>query len=155
MAALFPDGIHSDESIYLIMPGAYAVAGAAALSGAVTHTVSTSVIVCELTGQISHILPMIIAVLLANAVAQSLQPSYYDSQIRIKKLPYLPDLGWGHHEYVHRNILMKSLKQICNSTCLLKNTLYNYNKKLHLLNSLPLLQIFQTFLEQCKSPVRV
>lgn len=73
-------------------------AGAAALSGAVTHTVSTAVIVFELTGQISHILPVMIAVILANAVAQSLQPSLYDSIIRIKKLPYLPELGWGHHE---------------------------------------------------------
>lgn len=72
--------------------------GAAALSGAVTHTVSTAVIVFELTGQISHILPVMIAVILANAVAQSLQPSLYDSIIRIKKLPYLPELGWGHHE---------------------------------------------------------
>uniref|UniRef100_A0A8C5BR42 Chloride channel, voltage-sensitive 2a n=1 Tax=Gadus morhua TaxID=8049 RepID=A0A8C5BR42_GADMO len=71
---------------------------AAALSGAVTHTVSTAVIVFELTGQISHILPVMIAVILANAVAQSLQPSLYDSIIRIKKLPYLPELGMGHHE---------------------------------------------------------
>ncbi|XP_014825285.1 PREDICTED: chloride channel protein 2-like [Poecilia mexicana] len=99
MAAWFPDGIHSDGSIYPIVPGGYAVVGAAALSGAVTHTVSTAVIVFELTGQISHILPVMIAVILANAVAQSLQPSLYDSIIRIKKLPYLPELGWGHHEY--------------------------------------------------------
>ncbi|KAF0046953.1 hypothetical protein F2P81_000586 [Scophthalmus maximus] len=93
MAAMFPDGIHADGSVYHIVPG-----GAAALSGAVTHTVSTAVIVFELTGQISHILPVMIAVILANAVAQSLQPSLYDSIIRIKKLPYLPELGMGHHE---------------------------------------------------------
>uniref|UniRef100_A0A8C9TI13 Chloride channel protein 2 n=1 Tax=Scleropages formosus TaxID=113540 RepID=A0A8C9TI13_SCLFO len=98
MAAWFPDGIHTDGNIYPIVPGGYAVVGAAALSGAVTHTVSTAVIVFELTGQISHILPVMIAVILANAVAQSLQPSLYDSIIRIKKLPYLPELGWGHHE---------------------------------------------------------
>lgn len=98
MAAWFPDGIHTDTTIYSIVPGGYAVVGAAALSGAVTHTVSTAVIVFELTGQISHILPIMIAVILANAVAQSLQPSIYDSIIRIKKLPYLPELGWGHHE---------------------------------------------------------
>lgn len=64
-----------------------------------THTVSTAVIVFELTGQIAHILPVMIAVILANAVAQSLQPSLYDSIIRIKKLPYLPELGWGRHQY--------------------------------------------------------
>uniref|UniRef100_A0A3Q2YZ94 Chloride voltage-gated channel 2 n=1 Tax=Hippocampus comes TaxID=109280 RepID=A0A3Q2YZ94_HIPCM len=98
MAAMFPDGIHANGSVYPIVPGGYAVVGAAALSGAVTHTVSTAVIVFELTGQISHILPVMIAVILANAVAQALQPSLYDSIIRIKKLPYLPELGMGHHE---------------------------------------------------------
>lgn len=98
MAAWFPDGIHTDGSTYRIVPGGYAVVGAAALSGAVTHTVSTAVIVFELTGQIAHILPVMIAVILANAVAQSLQPSLYDSIIRIKKLPYLPELGWGRHQ---------------------------------------------------------
>lgn len=71
-------------------------AGAAALTGAVTHTVSTAVICFELTGQISHILPMMVAVILANMVAQGLQPSLYDSIIQVKKLPYLPELGFGH-----------------------------------------------------------
>lgn len=33
-----------------------------------------------------------IAVLIANAIAQWLQPSFYDSIIQIKRLPYLPDL---------------------------------------------------------------
>lgn len=33
-----------------------------------------------------------IAVLISNAVASFLQPSIYDSIIRIKKLPYLPDI---------------------------------------------------------------
>lgn len=69
--------------------------GAAALTGAVSHTVSTAVICFELTGQIAHILPMMVAVILANMVAQSLQPSLYDSIIQVKKLPYLPDLGWN------------------------------------------------------------
>uniref|UniRef100_A0A8D2PW75 Chloride voltage-gated channel 2 n=1 Tax=Zosterops lateralis melanops TaxID=1220523 RepID=A0A8D2PW75_ZOSLA len=131
MAAWFPDGIHTDSNIYRIVPGGYAVVGAAALSGAVTHTVSTAVIVFELTGQISHILPVMIAVILANAVAQSLQPSLYDSIIRIKKLPYLPELGWGHHEkynvrvedimvrdihYVTLNCKYRDLQQVLHST---------------------------------------
>lgn len=34
--------------------------GAAAMSAAVTHTISTSVIVFELTGQITHILPVMV-----------------------------------------------------------------------------------------------
>uniref|UniRef100_H3D9X1 Chloride channel 2c n=1 Tax=Tetraodon nigroviridis TaxID=99883 RepID=H3D9X1_TETNG len=120
MAAWFPDGIHSDGTVYSIVPGGYAVVGAAALSGAVTHTVSTAVIVFELTGQISHILPVMIAVILANAVAQSLQPSLYDSIIRIKKLPYLPELGWGHHEKYNirvEDIMVRDVRYITLNCC--------------------------------------
>lgn len=45
-----------------------------------------------MTGQITHIVPIMIAVLISNAIAALLQPSIYDSIILIKKLPYLPDL---------------------------------------------------------------
>uniref|UniRef100_A0A8P4KK66 Chloride channel, voltage-sensitive 1a n=1 Tax=Dicentrarchus labrax TaxID=13489 RepID=A0A8P4KK66_DICLA len=99
MATLFPHGIVFDGILYRIIPGGYAVIGAAALTGAVTHTVSTAVICFELTGQISHILPMMVAVILANMVAQGLQPSLYDSIIQVKKLPYLPELGFGHMRF--------------------------------------------------------
>ena len=58
-----------------IRPGCYALVGSAAMSGSVTRTISTSVIVFELTGQIAHSLPVLIAVILANMVAQCLQPS--------------------------------------------------------------------------------
>ncbi|EGD83275.1 hypothetical protein PTSG_11447, partial [Salpingoeca rosetta] len=75
-----------------IVPGGYAVVGAAALAGGVTHTISTSVIVFELTGQIHHILPVMVAVLIANAICQTLSPSIYDSIIQIRGLPYLPDI---------------------------------------------------------------
>ena len=39
------------------------VPGAASLSGSVTRTISTSVIVFELTGQISHVLPAVVGTL--------------------------------------------------------------------------------------------
>uniref|UniRef100_A0A493SSI9 Chloride channel protein 2 n=1 Tax=Anas platyrhynchos platyrhynchos TaxID=8840 RepID=A0A493SSI9_ANAPP len=151
MAAWFPDGIHTDSNTYRIVPGGYAVVGAAALSGAVTHTVSTAVIVFELTGQISHILPVMIAVILANAVAQSLQPSLYDSIIRIKKLPYLPELGWGHHEkynvrvedimvrdipYVSLNCKYRDLQQVLHSTKMKSLALVDSAESMILLGSI-------------------
>uniref|UniRef100_A0AAV2K6X8 Chloride channel protein n=1 Tax=Knipowitschia caucasica TaxID=637954 RepID=A0AAV2K6X8_KNICA len=115
MASLFPDGIMFDGILYRIIPGGYAVIGAAALTGAVTHTVSTAVICFELTGQISHILPMMVAVILANMVAQGLQPSLYDSIIQVKKLPYLPELGFGHisqYNIFVENIMVRKVKFI-------------------------------------------
>ncbi|XP_034722609.1 chloride channel protein 2-like isoform X2 [Etheostoma cragini] len=98
MAAWFPDGFHTNGTMYPIMPGGYAAVGAAALSGAVSHSFSTAVIVFEMTGQLTHVLPIIIAVILANMVGQALSPSLYDSLIKIKKLPFFPELGWGQNE---------------------------------------------------------
>ncbi|XP_031617076.1 chloride channel protein 2 isoform X2 [Contarinia nasturtii] len=88
----FPLGIRYGGHISQIIPGGYAVVGAAAFSGGVTHTASVGIIAFEMTGQITHLVPVMIAVLIANATAALLQPSIYDSIILIKKLPYLPDL---------------------------------------------------------------
>ncbi|XP_044138421.1 chloride channel protein ClC-Ka [Bufo gargarizans] len=90
VAYIFPDGITSDGVVNPIIPGGYALAGAAAYSGAVTHTLSTALLAFEATGQIAHILPVILSVLIANAIAQKFQPSFYDGTIIVKKLPYLP-----------------------------------------------------------------
>ncbi|XP_028044163.1 chloride channel protein 2 [Bombyx mandarina] len=87
-----PLGVAYGGHIQKILPGGYAVVGAAAFTGAVTHTVSTIVIVSEMTGQVTHLLGIMAAVLAANAVAALLGPSCFDSIILIKKLPYLPDL---------------------------------------------------------------
>uniref|UniRef100_A0AC35U8C5 Chloride channel protein n=1 Tax=Rhabditophanes sp. KR3021 TaxID=114890 RepID=A0AC35U8C5_9BILA len=91
MALWFPDGLRGAGDVQ-IYPGIYAVVGAAAFCGGVTHTVSVAVIVFELTGQLMYILPVMLAVLLSNAVCSYLQPSIYDSIIKIKHLPYLPDI---------------------------------------------------------------
>ncbi|XP_065385518.1 chloride channel protein ClC-Ka isoform X4 [Macaca fascicularis] len=90
LALAFPEGIVAGGVTNPIMPGGYALAGAAAFSGAVTHTISTALLAFELTGQIVHALPVLMAVLAANAIAQSCQPSFYDGTIIVKKLPYLP-----------------------------------------------------------------
>merc|ERR1719219_2793215 len=92
MHVWFPDGVRYGDQISFILPGGYATVGAAAFSGAITHTISISVIVFELTGQITHAVPVLVAVLVSNAIATFLQPSCYDSIILIKKLPYLPDI---------------------------------------------------------------
>ena len=72
--------------------GGYAIVGAAAFSAGVTHTVSICVVVSEMTGQIHHIIPLLVSVLISNAVSSLLQPSLYESIIIIKKLTYLPTI---------------------------------------------------------------
>ncbi|XP_059770284.1 chloride channel protein ClC-Ka isoform X4 [Balaenoptera ricei] len=75
LSVAFPEGIVAGGVTNPIMPGGYALAALLAF---------------ELTGQIVHALPVLMAVLAANAIAQSFQPSFYDGTIIVKKLPYLP-----------------------------------------------------------------
>lgn len=89
----FPDGLRiGDTTFSPILPGGYAIVGAAAFSSGVTHSISICVMVAEMTGQIQHIISILVAVLVSNAISTLLQPSLYDSIILIKKLPYLPDI---------------------------------------------------------------
>lgn len=67
--------------------------GAAAFSGAVTHTLSPALLALELTGQFSHAVPILLATLLANALTCSGHcPSFYDALSISKRLPHLPSL---------------------------------------------------------------
>ncbi|CAB1336376.1 unnamed protein product [Coregonus sp. 'balchen'] len=67
--------------------------GAAAFSGAVTHTLSPALLALELTGQSTHAVPILLATLVANVLARSGQrPSFYDALSISKKLPHLPSL---------------------------------------------------------------
>jgi len=77
-----------------IVPGGYAVVGAAAFAAAVTHTQSTAVVIFELTGQFQYVLPVLVSVVTAIAVAKKIYPlSIYDSISKLKSLPYLPDIS--------------------------------------------------------------
>uniref|UniRef100_A0A158QNP8 Chloride channel protein n=1 Tax=Haemonchus placei TaxID=6290 RepID=A0A158QNP8_HAEPC len=87
----WPDGFRGPEGPQ-IYPGLYAVVGAAAYTGAVTHSLSIAVIVCETTGQLCALLPVLIALMIGNAICSFLQPSIYESIINIQGYPYLVDL---------------------------------------------------------------
>ncbi|KAL7019495.1 hypothetical protein ACKWTF_011136 [Chironomus riparius] len=111
----FPMGIRYGGLVNHIIPGGYAVVGAAAFAGAVTHTVSVGVIVFEMTGQITYLVPVMIATLISCAIATILQPSMYDSIILIKKLPYLPDLlpsGSAMYNFSVEDFMVRDVKYI-------------------------------------------
>ncbi|KAI6223199.1 Chloride channel protein 1 [Aphelenchoides besseyi] len=91
MVMMFPDGMRGVDGPE-IFPGLYAVVGAAAYTGAITHSLSIAVIVCETTGQLCALLPVLIALMVANAVSSFLQPSIYESIIEIKNYPHLAEL---------------------------------------------------------------
>ena len=54
-----------------------------------------------------------IAVLVSNAIASLLQPSFYDSIILIKQLPFLPDLKLHRYESVTYTVHVCKLRSFC------------------------------------------
>jgi len=60
------------------IPAGYAVVGAAALSAAATRTISTVVILFELTGQLSYLVPVMVSTVFAIGVGNFFNSSIYD-----------------------------------------------------------------------------
>jgi chloride channel 2 len=109
-----------------LSPGIYAIVGTAAIGSGITHTLSMSVIMFEITGQLNFALPVIVStrslpnivvaspvrwyvwpslvlivalqlvVVIAQGVSQKLSVSIFDSISLIRGLPFLPDLGLGY-----------------------------------------------------------
>lgn len=80
-----------EPDIACVTPGVYAVVGAAAALGGVTRmTVSIVVIMFELTGALTYVLPIMIAVMLSKWVADAFSKiGIYESWININEYPYL------------------------------------------------------------------
>ena len=56
-------------------------------------------IVFELNGEISYMVPLLLAVLLSYAISNSLAMSIFDVILDMKDLPYLPSLrGVDHYQ---------------------------------------------------------
>ena len=70
----------------------YAVIGAAGVASSVTRTLSVCVIVFELTGQVTFLMPLLICVLVSYAISNSLSISFFDLLLDMKNLPYIPAL---------------------------------------------------------------
>lgn len=78
----------------------------------------------------THMIPVIISVLIANAISQTLDLSIYDSIIQIKKLPFLPPIlttsSSAHHIlcsdiairdviFIWRNCTYRDIRQVLNA----------------------------------------
>ncbi|RKP27325.1 chloride channel [Syncephalis pseudoplumigaleata] len=79
--------------ISCITPGTYALVGAAAVLGGITRmTVSLAVIMFELTGALTYVLPIMVAVMISKWVGDAFDEGGLDDAIiRLKGYPYLDD----------------------------------------------------------------
>merc|ERR1719272_198992 len=60
-----------------VQPGSYAVLGAAAMAAGVTRTISSAILVFELTGGIEHVLPLLVAVVVAYMTGEGYSVSIF------------------------------------------------------------------------------
>ncbi|TBU47598.1 chloride channel [Dichomitus squalens] len=81
-----------DPTVRCISPGFYAVIGASAMLGGVTRmTISLVVIMFELTGALSHVLPLMISVMVSKWVADAFgKDGIYTVWIAMRQYPWLP-----------------------------------------------------------------
>ncbi|KAJ3102433.1 hypothetical protein HDU97_000576 [Phlyctochytrium planicorne] len=92
-----------------ITPGTYAMVGAAAfLSGTTRMTVSLTVIMFELTGAVSYVLPIIITILTAKWVGDAGGKGIYYLLIRLEGYPFLDGSEEYRGEAVVEEIMTKS-----------------------------------------------
>ncbi len=74
-----------------VIPGVYAIVGAAAtLCGVTRMTVSLVIIMFELTGSLAYVLPIMVSIMVAKWMSDSLSSeSLYDKLINVQGHPYL------------------------------------------------------------------
>lgn len=100
-----------------IVPGGYAVVGAAAFTAGVTRALSVAVVIFEVTGQLKHMVPTLAAVLFSVIVANGINRSLYDTLIIMKELPYMPHMRRDRtpaqkvYQIMRTNVI--SLSEVC------------------------------------------
>ncbi|KAF5362525.1 hypothetical protein D9756_002456 [Leucocoprinus leucothites] len=113
MAAVFLS-CPPDPSIRCISPGFYAVIGAAGMLGGVTRmTISLVVILFELTGALSHVLPIMIVVMTAKWVGDALgTDGIYATWISMHRYPWLPPVDFKDTKKATGESIMKSVDRL-------------------------------------------
>lgn len=80
-----------EPDVQCVTPGTYAIVGAAsALGGATRMTVSIVVIMFELTGALTYVLPIMIAVMISKWIGDAISPrGIYESWINFNSYPFI------------------------------------------------------------------
>ncbi|CAK7215752.1 chloride channel [Sporothrix curviconia] len=97
-----------EQDAVCVIPGTYAIVGAAAaLTGVTRVTVSIVVIVFELTGALSYVLPIMVAIMLSKWVGDAFsRRGIYEAWIHFNEYPYLDnsssseDTMQQHHQHL-------------------------------------------------------
>ncbi|KAI5124285.1 hypothetical protein M0805_005132 [Coniferiporia weirii] len=91
-----------------VSPGFYAVIGASAMLGGVTRmTISLVVILFELTGALSHVLPIMISVMVSKWVGDAFgKEGIYSRWIALRRYPWLPYVEYRDSGETAANVMV-------------------------------------------------
>ncbi|KAG5512275.1 hypothetical protein JKF63_07797 [Porcisia hertigi] len=89
-----------------VIPGVYAIVGAAAMLTGVTHmTICLAIIMFELTGSLEYMVPVIVGILCAKAAGRAVGvKGMYEILIEEQKLPYLDPKKEFHLDFVAEDV---------------------------------------------------
>lgn len=98
--------------------GIYSIVGAVAVSGAITKQISPAIIILEITGQSSFIVPVFLGTLISLSIFNQYCMSIFDVMMDFKAINYLPALGTQEsYSYQAHNIMSKNFMYLTlNST---------------------------------------
>lgn len=75
---------------------AYALIGGAGILGGITRmTLSVTVMMVEASGWVLFVIPLMLVFIVARSVGNRFNEGIYDTQIRIKKMPFLEQVSSG------------------------------------------------------------
>ena len=117
-----------------VTPGTYAVVGAAsALAGVTRMTVSIVVIMFELTGALTYVLPIMIAVMLGKWVGDVFSTrGIYESWIQFNEYPYLENKDDANTPHVLVSSLMTRVEEMM---CFDTSRLYTIEQLQHIMRT--------------------
>ncbi|KAL0476315.1 11 TM domain-containing transmembrane protein [Acrasis kona] len=120
MRGMFPLGFMDTSPIN---PGGYALVGAVALTGSVTHAFSTVFIISDITGIVFH-LPNLITAFISIRLSMSVMTSIYDSVIKLRKWDVLLEPNTDRENIVVKEVMTKmGEKDALSEQCSIYDTL--------------------------------
>ena len=83
----------------------FSVVGAASMAAGVTHTYSTAIVMVEITGQLTVLLPILVGLSTAMLVSKKFSVSVYDGIAEKRGLPFLPNVPKTQYNLRARDVM--------------------------------------------------
>lgn len=118
LGRFFGELVHTLWPTKSISPAVYAVIGCCAFAGSITQTISTAVILLEITGDINFICPALVAIIISVGISRKVTVNIYDSMLIIRRLPFLPDMKRRSYNQTAKDFMRSDVPALALNTSL-------------------------------------